>query len=45
LPWTNKLAYWAHSIVTRKMKCCDMTPGAVFTTLHFLCNLQMGPIS
>ncbi len=21
------------------------TPGAVFTTLHFLCNLRMGPIS
>ncbi len=23
----------------------NMTRGAVFTTLHFLSNLQMGPIS
>jgi hypothetical protein len=21
------------------------SPGTIFTTLHFLCNLQMGPIS
>jgi hypothetical protein len=31
--------------VMKKTKCCEYSPGTVFTTLHFLCNLRMGPIS
>ncbi len=26
-------------------KLCLYTPGAVFATLHFLCNLRISPIS
>jgi hypothetical protein len=28
-----------------KMKYCEYAPGAIFTTVYFLCNLQIGPIS
>jgi hypothetical protein len=49
LQGTNIVAHLAHSYIMKKMKCYDefmnMTPGAVFTTLNFLRNLQMDPIS
>ncbi len=34
---TNTLAYWAHSLVMKKRKCCEYAPGAVFTTLKLTC--------
>jgi hypothetical protein len=38
---TNTLAYWSNSQVTKKKKFCEFQP----TTLHFLRNLRMAPIS
>ncbi len=29
----------------RKLSVVNMVPGALFTTLHFLRNLQRGPLS
>jgi hypothetical protein len=29
LPWTNTLAYWAHSKVRKKMKCCEYGTSCV----------------
>jgi hypothetical protein len=40
---TNTLTYWACSYVKNKMKCCEYTP--TFTTLEFLHNLRISPIS
>ncbi len=37
----NTLAYRVNSKVTKKMKCCECMSWVVFTTLHFLCNLQL----
>jgi hypothetical protein len=42
---TNTLVYWANSYVTNKIKCGEYDPGSVFTTLHILRNLLIGPIS
>jgi hypothetical protein len=25
------------------MKCCDYSPGALFTTINILCSLRIGP--
>jgi len=52
-PRTNTQAYWPHlkvkqiliNLNTSLGVCKVYTPGAVFTTLHFLHNLQMGPTS
>jgi hypothetical protein len=38
----NILAYWAHLLVQKKIRCCEFSPWAVFITLYFLCKLQMG---
>ncbi len=27
LPGTNTLAYWAHSHLMKKMKCCEYSPS------------------
>jgi hypothetical protein len=45
LPETNSLAYLAIHKLRRKCSIRNMTPGAVFTTVYFLSNLQNGPIS
>jgi hypothetical protein len=42
---TNNLDYLAHSKVTEKMKCCEYGTGVAFTTLPFLHNLKIGPMS
>ncbi len=36
--------WWLHKL-WRKWRVVNTTPGTVFTTLHFLHNLQMGPMS
>jgi hypothetical protein len=41
----NNLAYWAHSQVRKKVKCCEYNFRVVFTTINLLYNIQMGPIS
>jgi hypothetical protein len=41
LPGTTTPAYWAHSEVTKKMKCCAYSPRTVFTKLWYLCNLSI----
>jgi hypothetical protein len=43
LAGTNTLADRAHLQVTKNMPCGEYTHGAIFTTLHFRCNLQVGP--
>jgi hypothetical protein len=42
LPVTNALSYLAHVKVLKKT---NTAPGAIFTALHFIPILQMGPIS
>ncbi len=41
---TNTLAYLSRASVMKK-SCLTLTPAAVFTTLHFHRDSQMGPIS
>ncbi len=36
LPDSNTLANRVHMLVTKKMKCCNMTSGAILTALHLL---------
>jgi hypothetical protein len=43
LPVTNTLAYFA--ILYVKKSIVNTAPGTLLTTPHFLCNLQIGPIS
>jgi len=33
------VAYWAHTQVSEKMKCCEYDTRDPITTLHFLWNL------
>jgi hypothetical protein len=42
---TNTLVYWANLSDMKKLKCCEYTPGTVFTNLHFLLIFCLGPIS
>jgi hypothetical protein len=44
LPVTNTLAYWTHQKLRRKLSNGNMAQGAILTTLHFLCNLQISTI-
>jgi hypothetical protein len=41
----NTPAFGAHSYVAKKINVVNMAPGHLFKTLHFLCNLRMGPKS
>ncbi len=43
LPETNALAYYEKSSITDVKSFITLTPGSVFTTLHFIHNLRMGP--
>jgi hypothetical protein len=43
-PGKNTLAYWAH-LVMKKERNIPLTPGTTFTTLYFLFNLPMVPVS
>jgi len=38
LPVTSALAYLAHSLITKKMRCCEYYPWPLFTTLYFPTN-------
>ncbi len=44
LPGTNNLAYWAHSKVMKKMKCCEYGTWSCIHNASFSSQLTNGPI-
>jgi hypothetical protein len=36
---SNALAYWAHTLVTKKMKCCEYSPFTLFFEFYALSHL------
>ncbi len=45
LPGTNALDYYEKMYLTAVKVFKTLGPGTVFTTLHFIRNLRIGPIS